>query len=135
MRTFPEVHHHLDSFDAVIDSQFIPAIREGHVFYEDERLLVSSRMGVMYIPVFSCIAPFRFANSKKVTQQVVGDVTQQESKLLLNLDELKKLKAGNKEERHKSYKDDLQTLKEWMISEQLRALELSSMKGASANNP
>ena len=51
MRTFPELHHHLDSLDTVIDSQFIPVITEGHLCSEDERLLLSLpwRMGGRYV--------------------------------------------------------------------------------------
>ena len=85
----------------------------------------------MSIPVFSRIAQYEFANLKRVTQQLVANVIQQESKLVLNLDELKKRKAEIKEERQKRHEEDLQTLKERMTPDRLRALELSAMKGAS----
>ena len=52
--------------------------------------------------------------------------------MVLNLDELKKRKAKIKEERQKWYEDDLQILKERMSSDNLRPLEFTSTKGASA---
>ena len=100
----------------------------------DERFLLSlpSRMGGMSIPVFSRIAPHELSNSRKVTKQLVTNILQQESKLVLNLDELRKQKLEIKEERQKRHNEDLLALKEKMTPDQLRALELSAMKGASA---
>ena len=47
-------------------------------------------------------------------------------------DKLKKQKANVKDEQQKRHNDVLQALNEKMTSDQLRALELTSMKGASA---
>ena len=82
--------------------------------------------------VFSRIAPHELPNCREVTKQLVSNILQQESKLVLNLDELRKQKLEMKKERQKRHNDDLLAPKEKMTPYQLRALKLSSMKGASA---
>ena len=54
IRTLPNIKQHLTQLDALVDQLFIPAITDGHMCSDDERLLISLpvKKAGLAIPIF-----------------------------------------------------------------------------------
>lgn len=134
IRTIPNIKPHLAKVDEVIDNTFIPAITEGHVCTAEERLLLSLpvRKGGLAIPVFSNTADSEYANSRLATQQLVTNIKNQDSTALMDNELLKQSRKNIVKAREEQHKTILQQVREKMNKEQLRANDLSMLKGASS---
>jgi hypothetical protein len=134
IRTIPNIKQHLVKLDEVVDNKFIPAITEGHICSTDERLLLSLpvKKGGLAIPIFSNIADFEYANSRLVTDQLVTNIRNQDNTAPMDTGRLKTARKNVIKERDEQHKTILQQIREKMNQEQIRANDLSRMKGASS---
>ena len=99
--------------DALVDQLFIPAITDGHMCSDDERLLISLpvKKGGLAILIFSSTAELEFSNSRVATDQLIKHINDQVITAQIDSTLLKNSK---------------------MSPEQLRANDLAMMKGASS---
>ena len=77
----PNIKQHLTRLDVIVDSVSIPAITDGHIRSADERLLLSlpAKKGGLAIPIFSAVADNEFANSRAATEQLIEQISNQNS--------------------------------------------------------
>ena len=134
MRTIPNLVSILEPLDEVINTEFIPAITEGHQCSEDDRKLLSLpvRLGGMGIPIFSELCVREFRNSTLATLQLTEKIKAQISAFDLDQDREKEVQsmitAAKKEHEVKTLED----LRRRMGAEKLRSNDLAQMKGASS---
>jgi hypothetical protein len=134
IRTLNGMNQHLQPLDNVIDNKFIPAITEGHRCTPDERKLLSLpvRYGGLGIPILINSSLRSYENSLKITKQLTENIIRQEASY--NFDNQMYINIKNeKRKEKKNYDEDiLKDLRQRMTLDQLRANELSTMKGASS---
>ena len=134
IRTIHNNSHNIQSLDEKVDKNFIPAITEGHQCTPTERSLLSLpvRMGGMGIPVFSKISDIEFNNSVQVTKQLTENINQQIHEYNIDNEQEKRIMQQIKKERVERQEKLLEEVRKNMSKEQLRANDLSQMKGASS---
>ena len=134
MRTMPSIKQHLSTLDEIVDNKFIPAITEGHTCSKDERLLLSLlvKKGGLGIPIFSNVAPFEFTNSRMATEQLVLKIKNQDSTSPVDGEQYRNSRRNIIKAREERNNIILQQLREKMNPEELRANDLSRMKGTSS---
>lgn len=134
IRTIPNLEEVLKPLDQFIDSNFIPAITEGHVMSDNDRSLVSLpvRLGGLGIPVFTEICRTEYENSRLATQFLRPKIIAQEQ--LYVVDRKGEQGTGNiiKARNERRQQDLLTKLRADMSKEKLRGNDLAQMKGASA---
>ena len=71
MRVIPNLCNLLTPLHEVLDTEFIPALTDGHICSKEERLLFSllSKQGELALPIFSVRAKSEYENSCKVFDQ------------------------------------------------------------------
>ena len=134
VRTLPHVEEIIADLDKVIDQEFIPAITEGHVCSDDERKLLSLpvRLGGLGIPIFSEICSREFSASNRITEQLTDSIVNQRIRFDLDQNSQKKTESAIKKERVECQQLLLTDLRSRMSIEQVRANDLTQLKGASA---
>ena len=118
--------------DALVDQLFIPAITDGHMCSDDERLLISLpvKKGGLAIPIFSSIAELEFSNSRAATDQLIKHINDQVITAQIDSTLLKNSQRNIFEAKEERNDTILQQLRAKMSPEQLRANDLAMMKGA-----
>ena len=134
IRTLPNIKQHLTRLDALVDQLFIPAITDDHMCSDDERLLISLpvKKGGLAIPIFSSIAELEFFNSRAATDQLIKHINDQVITAQIDNTLLKNSKRNIVKAREEHNDTILQQLRAKMSPEQLRANDLTMMKGASS---
>ena len=134
IRTLPNIKQHLTQLDALVDQLFIPAITDGHMCSDDERLLIflPVKKGGLAIPIFSSIAELEFSNSRAATDQLIKHINDQVITAQIDSTLLKNSKRNIVKAREEHNDTILQQLRAKMSPEQLRANDLAMMKGASS---
>ena len=130
----PKIKQQLLIFDDIVDNVFIPANTEGDICSKDERLLLSfpvKKIGLA-VPIFSNAAQFEFTNFRMATEQLMIKIKNQDSTSpvdgeLYRISRMNIIKA--REDRDNKI---LQQVREKMNPEELRANDLSRIKGASS---
>ena len=133
IRTFENLSEHLKPLDDVITSEFIPAITEGHICSEDERVLLSLpvKLGGLAIPIFSKTSDDEFENSKYACKQLTNNIKQQKQSYESDLKAHKKITNEIIKKREAKNHAIIEQLRKKMSDELLRANDLAQMKGAS----
>ena len=133
MRAIPNIDQHLSTMDGIVDNKFIPAITEGHICSKDERLFLSLpvKKGGLGIPILSNVAPFEFTNSRMATEHLVLKIKNQDSTSPVDGEHDRNSRRNVIKAREERNNIILQQLCEEMKPEELRANDLSRMKGAS----
>ena len=134
IRTIPNLTDILKPLDDCIDDKLIPAITEGHVLTEADRILVSLpvRYGGLGIPIYREMCATEFENSKKATQALTSKIVAQESEFQNDQERERKIQKEIENAREEAHKKKLEDLRKNMSKEQLRANDVAQMKGASA---
>ena len=134
IRTIPELSSVLKPLDDVLNQKFIPAITEGHVMSAADRELVSLpvRFGGLGIPVYQELCDKEYENSRKATQLLRPKIVAQDAQFEHNQVREREIEREIKEARESTHKLKLERLRTTMTEEQLRANDLSQLKGASA---
>ena len=134
IRTIPELSSVLKPLDDVLNHKFIPAITEGHVMSAADRELVSLpvRFGGLGIPVYQELCDKEYENSRKATQLLRPKIVAQDAQFEHNQVREREIEREIKESRESTHKLKLERLRTTMTEEQLRANDLSQLKGASA---
>ena len=80
MRVIPNLCNLLTLLDEVLDTEFIPALTDGHICSKEERLLLSlpSKQGGLALPIFSVRAKSEYENSRKVCDQHISNIKLQQ---------------------------------------------------------
>ena len=89
-------------------------------------------MGGLAIPIFTNLASQEYANSVEVTAQLTQNILDQKSEWHLDTAKFKQSKHQIEKHRNEEKKALLSELKARMSDDCVRAIEISSMKGASA---
>lgn len=127
VRTIPGIEKFLDPVEDVIRHQFIPAITDGHVVNDEERMLMSlpPRLGGLGLKNICEYAPVELENSKQLTyllqKEIVGKIDDDSGKTI----------AVIKSERRQQNKEKLELLRANMNEEQKRINDVNMMVGAS----
>ena len=134
IRTIPNLADILKPLDDCIDNKLIPAITEGRVLSEADRILVSLpvRYGGLGIPIYREMCAPEFENSKKATQTLTSRIVAQESEFQNDQERERKVQKDIENAREEAHKKKLEDLRKNMSKEQLRANDVAQMKGASA---
>ena len=134
IRTMPNINEELKALDHLIDTIFIPAISDGHICSQDERLLLSlpAKLGGLAIPIFSEMAESEYVNSRLVTSKLSSDIQNQNTEGNIDLAQIKKFKQDVIKSRTNRRQALLTQLREGMSEETRRANDLAMMKGASS---
>ena len=133
LRVLPDIEDLLSPLDDVIDSNFIPAISDGHRCSPDERLLLSLpvRLGGLALPIFSKRSRCDYRSSLSTCNQLITNIKQQTVAYVFD----KNIAADARKEvvsaKNNAHEELVQQLRAKMTQEQLRAHDLSKMKGAS----
>ena len=134
IRTIPNIASNLKVFDDKINTDFIPAITEGHQCTPRERSLLSLpvRLGGMGIPIFSETCGNEFNNSVRVTKQLTENIKRQIGDYNIDREQEKQIEREIKKERRDQQENLLEELRKSFTKEELRANDLAQMKGSSA---
>ena len=134
IRTLPNIKQHLTRLDALVDQLFILAITDDHTCSDDERLLIPLpvKKGGLAIPIFFSIAELEFFNSRAATDQLIKHINDQVITAQIDNTLLKNSKRNIVKAREEHNDTVLQQLRAKMSPEQLRANDLTMMKGASS---
>ena len=134
MRTIPDIEDEMSKLDHIIDHELLPAITEGHNFSADERLLVSLpvRMGGLGIPIFKELCSKEYHTSKNLTEQLSNNIVQQNTELIIDVNKQKETEARMRSEKKNQNQTLLDDLRSRMSREQIRAIDIAQLTGASA---
>ena len=134
IRTIPHLCEILRPLDEYITNYFLPAITEGHVLSEADRKLLSLpvRFGGIGIPIYEELCTREYENSRKVTSPLTPKIVAQEEQYVYDKVREKKIDAEIKKVREEAHALKLGTLRSSMTPQQIRANDLSQLKGASA---
>ena len=113
---------------------FIPTITEGHQCTPVERQLLSLpvRLGGLGIPIFSEMCDREFNNSKRMTETLTKNIKNQVFEYTVDREEEKKIQQAIKKERQDHHENLLKEIRKSLTKEELRANDLTQMKGSSA---
>ena len=133
------IKQHLLILDDIVDNVFIPAITEGHICSKDERLLLSLPLKKevwqsLYLQFGNpCIAAqLEFTNSRMATEQLVRKIKNQDSTSPVDGEQYRSSRRNIIKAREDRDNITLQQLRKKMNPEELRANDLSRIKGASS---
>jgi len=135
MRTTPDIKHHLQQIDEMLTNNFIPAITDGHILSERDRLLLSlpTRYGGLAIPIFQDIADREFEYSQYISPTLTQKIIDQDSNIdMAELYLIKSKKFECLSKRNTFYKLILENIRKEMNAEELRANDLAQLKGSSS---
>ena len=134
MRVIPNIETLLVPFDHAIDTKLIPALTDGHVCSEDERLLLSLpvKLGGMAIPIFTKKAPIEYGNSRSACTQHIRNIKNQTFEYVFDEEEAANARKEINSSRKAIHEADEVVVKAKLDGDKLRALDLSQMKGASS---
>ena len=134
IRTIPDLQDVLKPLDKVIDSKLIPAITEGHYCSSRDRRLLSLpvRLGGLGIPIFSELCVREYAVSRETTKQLRIKIQAQQHNYNIDTVKQKEVEAKLKKERATYEKKELEKIRKQMSKEELRANDISQMKGGSS---
>ena len=123
----------LKSLDYVIDTQFIPAITDGHICSANERELLALpvKLGGLVIPIFSNSSTREYEHSKKASQQLCENIKKQTEKYTFDQKIANNTKREIVKSRENLQNERLEYLRSKMTKEQIKANDLTQMKGSS----
>ena len=133
MRTVPDIGQMMSLIDDIIRTDFIPAICEGVVINDYERLLVSLpvRFGGLAIPIFADTCYEEYENSKLVTEKLKNRIVNQQYKNEKN-DEVLKIKSEIRARKSENVEKKLKLIRPNLRPEQVKLLEINQEVGASS---
>ena len=133
IRVIPDISDLLKYVDDIIDTQFIPAITDGHYCSPDERLLLALpvKMGGLGIPILSQISKIENKNSINYSEALSKKIIHQDMYSRINLKEQNNIRNNITNQREDIHKHKLEELRARMPNDLKRANELASMKGSS----
>ena len=134
IRTFENLSEYLKPLDDVITSEFIPAITEGRICSEDERLLLSLpvKLGGLAIPIFSKTSNDEFENSKIACKELTNNIKEQKQSYQFNQKLHSNITNEIVKKREAKNAETIEQLRKQMSDEFLRANDLAQMKGSSS---
>ena len=133
LRVLPNIEDLLSPLDDIINSKFIPAISDGHICSVDERLLLSLpvRLGGLGLPIFAKRSQQDYNCSLSICQQLITNIKQQTVGYVFDNNVAAEARKEAVSAKNKALDELANQLRSKMTHEQLRAHDLSMMKGAS----
>ena len=134
IRTIPSIENELQEVDKIIDTEFLPAITDcRHLSRDDRKLLaLPTRLGGLGIPVLGDLCSIENDNSKQICQNLASKIIGQNDGIFDHVGEpirdIRRRITGQREARHRA---QLEELRSTMTDEQIRANDISQLKGSS----
>lgn len=96
MRTIPDIGAYLQPLEDAMRTIFIPAIMDGHICSDNERLLFSlpPKLGGLGLTIFSDISDIEYANSKLLTAGLTDLIVVQNQTYDIDENELREIKKN-----------------------------------------
>ena len=130
MRAILGISQFLYPLEETVRNKFIPAIKGGHIYSNNERKLLSlpTRYSGLTIPIFYELAETEFENSRKITLELTPLIINQRSQYNINERKAKQLKQDIKRIKESNYKSCLQELILQMNEKEKRLVDVSTEK-------
>ena len=105
IHTIPDISELLLPLEHTIQQKIIPAITDGQICSDNERILLSlpTRYGGLNIPFFHETANFEYKNSRIIIKQLTNLIINQDPIYTVNSSEVSKLKSKIKAEKEERY--------------------------------
>ena len=134
IRVLPNIAGLLAPLDHAIDNKLIPALTDGYICSADERLLLSlpAKQGGLSIPIFCNKAPLEYEHSRLACSQLINNIKNQTVEYVFDDEIAAECRKQISASRNEICRNIESQLRARLTIEQLRALDLSQMKGASS---
>ena len=134
IRVTPGFKEYIKPVDHVINTKFIPALTDGHICTPNERELLALpvNLGGLGIPIFENKCDEEYRISRDNSAQLIHNIKQQITAYKFDNKRALETRRETSKKREAANNATLEQLRSSMNNEQLRANDLSQMKGASS---